>query len=374
MNDDVQGGQGDQPGSTGGAGGAAAAGTGAGAGPGAVLRRRRILLIAAAALLVAVLAVAAIWLGRPQPEPVRPAAQPTPTPSPSASPSPTPSPTPTPEPPATDLNFLIIGSDSRVNARADAVAGAPSDQRGDALIFVHLPADRQHVYGISIMRDLWVDIPDHGQAKVNAALELGGIGLQTRTVEALLQTHIDHTVMADFEGFAALTDAVGGIDVDVTLPFTSTLESGHTFTPGINHLTGPQALDFVRERKAFADGDYQRVRDQQTFLKAVLAKAVGSGALADRATARAFVTGVLPHVSVTPGLTLDTLERLSYSMRGTPPGNTAFFTLPTAGIGTSTDGQSIVLQDPAATAEVAAALAAGTLPDYIAAHGLQNGN
>ncbi|MFS0717656.1 LCP family protein [Arthrobacter sp. 1P04PC] len=372
MNDDVQGGQGESGGEAG-SGGAAAADAGpAGAGPGAGLRRRRILLIAAAALLVAVLAVAAILLGRPQPEPVRPAAQPTPTPS--ASPTPTPSPTSTPEPPATDLNLLIIGSDSRGNARADAVAGAPSDQRGDALIFVHLPADRQHVYGISIMRDLWVDIPDHGQAKVNAALELGGIDLQTRTVEALLQTHIDHTVMADFEGFAALADAVGGIDVDVTLPFTSTLESGHTFTPGINHLTGPQALDFVRERKAFADGDYQRVRDQQTFLKAVLAKAVGGGALADRATARAFVTGVLPHVSVTPGLTLDTLERLSYSMRGTPPGNAAFFTLPTAGIGTSTDGQSIVLQDPAATAEVAAALAAGTLPDYIAAHGLQNGN
>lgn len=355
----------DQPGQSGGEIGAEPAGDGR--------ARRRRLLIAAAALVVLALVAAGVLLSRPRPEaPASTAPPAAPAPSPSATPTPTP--TPSPEPPPSDLNILLIGSDSRVNARADAVAGAASDQRGDALIFIHLPADRQHVYGISIMRDLWVDIPDHGEAKVNAALELGGLALETRTVEALLKTHIDHTVMADFEGFAALTDALGGIDVDVTLPFTSTLESGHTFTPGINHLSGPQALDFVRERKAFADGDYQRVRDQQTFLKAVLAKAVGGGALADRATARAFVTGVLPHVSVTPGLTLDTLERLAFSLRGVPAGNGAFFTLPTAGIGTSSDGQSIVLQDPAATAEVAGALSAGTLPDYIAAHNLQNGN
>jgi hypothetical protein len=83
---------------------------------------------------------------------------------------------------------------------------------------------------------------------------------------------------------------------------------------------------------------------------------------------------VLPHVSVTPGLTLETLERLAFSLRAVPPGNGTFFTLPTAGIGTSTDGQSIVLQDQAATAEVAAALSSGTLADYVAARNLQDGN
>ena len=56
-----------------------------------------------------------------------------------------------------------------MNERAAAAAGTTSDQRGDALVLIHLPADRQSVYGISIMRDLWVDIPGHGAAKVNAA-------------------------------------------------------------------------------------------------------------------------------------------------------------------------------------------------------------
>jgi hypothetical protein len=56
------------------------------------------------------------------------------------------------------------------------------------------------------------------------------------------------------------------------------------------------------------------------------------------------------------------------------PARGVFFTLPTAGTGTSRDGQSIVRQDPAATAAVSAALANQTLAEYVAAHNLQNGN
>ena len=338
-------------------------------------RRRKLATAAAAAVAVLAVVITAVVLALPKPESAAPppAASPA-APTPTPPPTPTPTPTPTPEPAPTDLNILLVGSDSRVSARAEAAAGKSSDQRGDALIFIHLPADRQSIYGISIMRDLWVDIPGFGPGKVNSALELGGIPLMTTTVGTLLGQPIQHTVMLDFEGFAGLTDAVNGIDVDVKVPFTSTLESGHYFAPGVNKLNGAQALDFVRERKAFSDGDYQRVRNQQTFLKAVLAKAVGSGVLVDRATAHAFVTGVLPHVSVTPGLTQETLERLAFSLRSVPAGNGVFFTLPTAGIGTSADGQSIVLQDRAATAEVAAALASGGLGNYVGSHHLQNGN
>ena len=340
-------------------------------------RGRKLAAAAAAALLVLAVVITAVVLSLPKTESAAPPPTAPPTtasPTPTPTPPPKPAPAPPPEPAPTDLNILLVGSDSRVNARGEALAGNVSDQRGDALIFLHLPADRQSVYGISIMRDLWVDIPGFGGGKVNSALELGGVPLMTRTVGTLLGQPIQHTVMLDFEGFAGLTDAVNGVDVDIKVPFTSTLESGHYFGPGVNKLNGAQALDFVRERKAFSDGDYQRVRNQQTFLKAVLAKAVGSGVLVDRPTVHAFVTGVLPHVSVTPGLTQETLERLAFSLRTVPAGNGVFFTLPTAGIGTSPDGQSIVLQNPGATAEVAAALASGGLGNYVGSHNLQNGN
>ena len=328
-----------------------------------------------AALLLIAVAAAAYFGSRPKAETAAPVESSAPAPATTpATPAPTPTPTPTPDPPAVALNILLVGSDSRVNARAEAATGNVSDQRGDALVLIHLPADRQSIYGISIMRDLWVDVPGRGPAKVNSGLEEGGVPLQTQAVEALFGTRIDHTVVVDFEGFAALTDAVGGIDVNVTRPFTGTIESLHYFAPGVNRLNGALALDFVRERKAFADGDYQRVRNQQIFLKSVLAKVGSEGVLADRATARQLVTTVLPHVTVDPGLTLETLERLAFSLRSTAPGSGVFFTLPTAGTGTSRDGQSIVLQDPGATAAVAAALASGTLGDYVAANNLQNGN
>jgi hypothetical protein len=70
---------------------------------------------------------------------------------------------------------------------------------------------------------------------------------------------------------------------------------------------------------------------------------------------------------------VETLEQLAFSLRSTPPGSGQFFTLPTAGTGFSRDGQSIILQNPAATAAVAAALASGTLAEYIAANELQGG-
>ncbi len=345
-------------------------------------RRRRLVLLLGALLAVALavaVAVSAYVLSRQQAGDPTPDGAVTPAIAPATaprlpSPSPPPSPTPTPEPPAVALNILLIGSDSRVNERAVAAGGAASDQRGDALVLIHLPADRQSVYGISIMRDLWVNIPGRGSAKVNAGLELGGLPLMTKTVEALLGQHIDHTVMLDFQGFAAMTDALGGVDVDIKRSFTSTVDDRVYFPAGVNRLNGLQALAFVRERHAFADGDYQRVRNQQTFLKAMMAKMASEGGLADRDTVRKLIKTVLPHVTLDASFTMESLENLAFSLRNTAPGRGVFFTLPTAGTGFSRDGQSIVLQDPAATAAVSAALGSGTLAGYVAANNLQNGN
>ena len=321
-----------------------------------------------AGLVVLAVAAAAFLLNRPRTQTVAPVETSAP------APQKTPASTPTPDPPPVALNILLIGSDSRVNARAGAASGRASDQRGDALVFIHLPADRRSVYGISIMRDLWVDIPSYGAARVNAGLELGGVPLMTRTVETLLGQRINHTVMLDFQGFAAMTDALGGVDVNIKQPFTGTVDDFVRFPAGVNRLDGQKALAFVRERHAVADGDYQRVRNQQAFLKAVMAKMAAEGGLKNRDTVKKLVASVLPHITVDPGLTVQTLQRLAFSLRSTAPGEGVFFTLPTAGAGTSPNGQSVILQDRAATAAVSAALASGTLGKYVAANKLQNGN
>jgi LCP family protein required for cell wall assembly len=269
------------------------------------------------------------------------------------------------------MNILVIGSDSRANARDQnnqtVTTGQASDQRSDCLMLIHVPADRRKVYSISIMRDNWVDIPDHGASKINASLEVGGIPLVVRTVETLLGTHIDHTVMLDFEGFKVLTDGLGGIDVNVTLPFTASFDTHHTFVAGVNHLDGEAALEFVRERYSFVDGDYQRVRDQQTFLRALLAKL--SGGVQNPAGVLGLVQFATNYLTVDQGYDPAAVAILAYALRTVDPQASVFFTLPTAGTGTSPDGQSIVLPDYAGIGEVAAALRDETLPEYVAAHG-----
>lgn len=269
------------------------------------------------------------------------------------------------------MNILVIGSDSRANARDQnnqtVTTGQSSDQRSDCLMLIHVPADRHKVYGISIMRDNWVDIPGYGASKINASLEVGGIPLVVRTVETLLGTHIDHTVMLDFEGFKVLTDGLGGIDVNVTLPFTASFDTHHTFVAGVNHLDGEAALEFVRERYSFVDGDYQRVRDQQTFLRALLAKL--SGGVQTPAGVLGLVQFAANYLTVDQGYDPAAVAILAYGLRTVDPKASVFFTMPTAGTGTSPDGQSIVLPDYAGIGEVAAALRDDTLPEYVAAHG-----
>jgi anionic cell wall polymer biosynthesis LytR-Cps2A-Psr (LCP) family protein len=198
--------------------------------------------------------------------------------------------------------------------------------------------------------------------------------LVAETVGTLLGAPIDHTVMVDFEGFRALVYQLGGIEVDVKVPFTSSSDSHHYFEAGPNHLFGNEALEFVRERYAFSDGDYQRVRNQQAFLRAVLARVQKANWILDPPAARNLVGSVFPFVTVDPSFDPSALAWLAFSLRGTAPENVIFFTLPTAGTGFSADGQSIVLQDPAATAAVGAAMAEGRIAEYVAANGLQGGN
>ena len=113
------------------------------------------------------------------------------------------------------MNLLLLGSDSRAASLGEAEAGGPSDQRSDTMMWVHIPADRKNIYMMSIMRDTWVQIPGHGEAKMNAAMALGGIPLVVQTLEGMFKSRIDHVAVVDFEGFKAMTDALGGVTVNV---------------------------------------------------------------------------------------------------------------------------------------------------------------
>ena len=268
------------------------------------------------------------------------------------------------------MNILLLGSDSRGDSVDVAANGGASDQRSDTMMWVHIPADRKDVVMMSIMRDTWVDIPGFGEAKINAAMAYGGVPLVVQTLEGMFGSRLDHVAIVDFEGFKAITDALGGVDVNVPVPF-STADGGHTYAQGAQRMDGDQALAFVRERYAFADGDYQRVRNQQLFLKSVMSTALTPSTLINPLKIKKIVNEVSPYLSVDSGLDSGTLGRLAFSLRGVRGSNVISFTLPNLGTGTSADGQSIVIKDDAAVLGISEALSKDSLLQYVADAGLK---
>jgi len=238
-------------------------------------------------------------------------------------------------------NILLLGSDSRGSSNNGSLADM-TGQRSDTIMVAHIPADRENIYVMSILRDSWLDIPGHGEAKINAALSYGGVPLAVETIEGVLGARIDHVAIVDFTGFKGVTDALGGVEIDSQVGFTA---GGHRFTEGVQHVNGTEALSFVRERKSFNDGDFQRARNQQTFIKAVLKRTLSAETLTDPGKISGLVGAVSPFLAVDKGLNSAYVAGLGLAMRDVRVGDVTFFTMPTLGTGTSPDGQSIVSID-----------------------------
>jgi LCP family protein required for cell wall assembly len=146
---------------------------------------------------------------------------------------------------------LVVGSDERAG-----LEGA----RGDALHVIGLNPSQGKATILDIPRDTWVDIPGHGQGRINEAYRYGGAQLQAQTVRNLTGAPIKYVLQTTFAGFIAMVDALGGVDVDVPY-LMSDPNSGAAFNPGVVHMTGERALAFSRDRH-IPDGDLQRTAHQ----------------------------------------------------------------------------------------------------------------
>ena len=265
------------------------------------------------------------------------------------------------------LNILLLGSDSRAASDA-ADADVPDNARSDTLILAHIPQDRSAVYFTSIMRDTWVDIPGRGPAKINAASAFGGSALTVQTIESLTGARIDNVMRIQFEGFKSLVDALGGVTVNVPFGDQATTVD-RAFAAGPQNMDGETALAFVRERYAFADGDYQRVRNQQAFLKGVFAKIASRDVLLDPGKISNMVTEFAPFVAVDQNFNAGAIGSLGLSLRNVGANQMYFATLPNLGTGTSPDGQSIVLPDDQAIQQFGSALRDDAVGSFFAGLG-----
>jgi LCP family protein required for cell wall assembly len=182
-----------------------------------------------------------------------------------------------PNRPAADrgTNWLLVGSDSRQGLTAEqqqdlATGGDIGTGRTDTILLVHVPAfgSSTPTTMVSIPRDSYVPIPDHGKDKINSAFAMGGATLLTQTVEQATGLRLDHYAEIGFSGFAALVDALGGVTVCPIAPVNDPL-AGIDLPAGCQKVEGRNALGYVRSRDT-PRADLDRMINQRQFMSALL--------------------------------------------------------------------------------------------------------
>ncbi|MCM6776895.1 LCP family protein [Nocardia sp. CDC159] len=255
-------------------------------------------------------------------------------------------------------NWLLAGSDSRVGLTKDQErelsTGDQADaggERSDTIMLVHIPKSGPATI-VSLPRDSYVPIPGNGRDKLNAAFAIGGPRLLVQTVETATGLRIDHFAKIGFGGFANMVDALGGIDICLPEPIDDPL-AGINLPAGCQHLTGPQALGFVRTR-ATARADLDRMNNQRLFLSALLKKATSAGTLANPFKAWPLAQGLTASLQVADGDHIWDLARLGWAMRG----DAVTTTVPIGGFDSVSGSGSVLLWDKPKAARFFEALAA----------------
>lgn len=260
------------------------------------------------------------------------------------------------QPAGNGTNYLIIGNDAGPGRE-----GA----RSDVMVIAHVPDDHSAVTLIHFPRDLWVPIPGHKDAKLNAAYAYGGAPLLVQTMQNLLGIDVDHVAMIGFEGFKAMTDAVGGVDVNVAEASTETVGSTtYDFREGTMHMDGDMALAFVRQRKQLSQGDISRGQRQLAFIKGLMLKTLSPSTLANPVTLSGFLDAATSNLTVDDALDVGTMRSEAFALRGLRGNDIRFITAPFSGFGTSADGQSIDVVDDAKMDALGAAIRDDALDTY----------
>lgn len=197
--------------------------------------------------------------GQPTPDPSVPYTGDFPGPiEPSAIPVPPPAPVIPFDPQV--VNILLLGSDERT--------WSPGHHRTDAIMIISLDPSNGRVTLLSVPRDLYVYIPGWRVDRINVADSHGGAEVAAMTVLYNLGIPVHHWARVRFEGFIAIIDSLGGIDVEVTRHIQDECDEVEwEFSPGIQHMDGFTALCYARLRKTTSDFD--RLRRQQLVIQAV---------------------------------------------------------------------------------------------------------
>ena len=167
------------------------------------------------------------------------------------------------------FNVVITGID--VDGKID------EEGRSDVNMVLTVNPTTGQLLMTSIPRDYQVFLQDKDGA-MDKLTHTGFYGVQSTMLaeEDLLGITANYYVKVNFTTVEKFIDAVGGVDVYSEYEFTPVKLKEWTVQEGMNHMNGKQALAFARERKAFDDGDNQRIKNQQAVFEALFKKATSS--------------------------------------------------------------------------------------------------
>lgn len=149
--------------------------------------------------------------------------------------------------PAEPYTLLLTGLDHA--ADGPAIEGSqPPNQRTDTIALVRVLPAEEKVTFLALPRDLWVDIPGHGEGRINSAMPLGGVDLLVQTIDANFGLAVNHYAAIDFAGAQALGDAVGGLRFDFEYPVRDRSSGLSIPEPGCRTLDGTELLALARAR------------------------------------------------------------------------------------------------------------------------------
>lgn len=254
------------------------------------------------------------------------------------------------------MNILLLGSDKRAD-------GSIAGERSDATMLMQISEDREEISVISIPRDSWVNIPGRGEAKVNAALAYGGEALAVQTLEELTGARIDHVAVIDWDGFIALTDALGGVTVSVPETVTDSAR-GVTWEAGPHRMDGEDALNYVGQRYGLPGGDLDRVRRQQNYLRALLSETLSRDTMTSPTKLYSALNAVTSNLTVDEDFDIGKIRSLAWNMRGIRADDVKFTTVPVSGTG-FVGSQSVVFIDTPRANELWAAVREGESVQWI---------
>jgi LCP family protein required for cell wall assembly len=241
--------------------------------------------------------------------------------------------------PQEPLNILVMGSDDRDGEGNNIDGLTGGGQRSDTTILMHLSADRERAYGISIPRDSIVDRPDCDRGEIpgaqdamwNEAFLVGGPACTIQQVEQLTGVFVDHFVVVDFAGFRDMVDAIDGVPVCIPEDIEDPAH-GINIPAGEREIEGAEALNYVRARYTLGDGsDISRIKRQQAFVASMAHKVISAGTLARLDRLVGFLNAATQSLTVDPGLeNVAKLGQLGLQLRGIGLDKIQFVTTPNA--------------------------------------------